>query len=65
MKPHYFDQEAADKDDIMLVMAKGQGYIPPKCLLGGMVVMGLLNEGKRPCDGCNGPRDKCGGKAQP
>jgi hypothetical protein len=33
-------------------MAKGQGYVPETCLLGGKLVMGLVNEGKSPCDGC-------------
>ena len=28
MKPHYFEQEQADRDDIMLDMAKSQGYVP-------------------------------------
>jgi hypothetical protein len=62
MKPHYFNQEAEDMDDAMLGMAKMQGYVPRGCLLGGVVVMAEISEGKNPCDGCNGPRDKCGGK---
>lgn len=62
MKPHYFTQEREDPDDHMLGMAKMQGYVPQACLLGGIVVMGMINEGKSPCDGCNGPREKCGGR---
>jgi len=62
MKPHYFDQDEADKDDMFLDMAKMQGYIPQTCLLGGQVVMGLVNEGKSPCKGCNCDRNKCKGK---
>lgn len=62
MKPHYFDQEAADSDDHQLGMAKMQGYVPKKCLLGGAVVMGEINAGRNPCWGCEGPREKCGGK---
>jgi len=62
MKVAYFQQEAADADDMMLGMAKMQGYVPQGCLLGGMVVMAEVQNGKSPCDGCNGPREKCGGK---
>ncbi len=63
MKPHYFEQDKADSDDMNLGMAKMQGYVPQACLLGGMVVMGLVNEGKDPCKGCNGPREKCHGRS--
>ena len=62
MKPHYFEQENADTDDILLEMAKMQGYIPKTCLLGGMVVMSEVNKGNDPCLGCNCPRDKCTGR---
>jgi len=62
MKPHYFHQEKPDDDDILLDMAKGQGYVPKPCLLGGQVVMGLINSGKDPCKGCEGLREKCGGR---
>lgn len=62
MKPHYFEQEEADKDDFQLGMAKMQGYVPKTCLLGGMVVMAEVINGRNPCWGCNGPRDKCHGK---
>jgi len=61
MKPHYFDQETADSDDMQLGMAKMQGYVPKKCLLGGPVIMGEINAGHNPCWGCEGPREKCGG----
>ena len=62
MKPHYFEQDAPDADDFALSMAKGQGYVPARCLLGGMAAMSEINRGLSPCDGCNGPREKCGGK---
>ena len=62
MKPHYFDQNEADIDDIQLGMAKIQGYVPQKCLLGGVIVMSEINAGRSPCWGCNGPREKCDGK---
>ena len=39
MKLHYFDQDSADADDMMLGMAKMQGYVPAKCLLYGMDVI--------------------------
>ncbi len=62
MKPHYFNQDSPDQDDIILKMAIGQGYVPKTCLLGGMVVMGLMNRGDDPCTGCNGPRKRCHGR---
>ena len=62
MKPHYFEQEIADADDMQLGMAKMQGYVPQGCLLGGIVVMAEVSSGNNPCSGCEGPRDKCGGK---
>lgn len=62
MKPHYFEQDKADEDDFQLVMAKMQGYVPKTCLLGGVVVMTDIDNGKCPCCGCEGPRDKCLGK---
>jgi len=61
MKPHYFSQIEADSDDINLQMAIGQGYVPKTCLLGGMIVMGLVNKGENPCMGCKGPRKRCYG----
>ena len=62
MKPHYFQQEVPDDDDIFLNMAKGQGYVPQSCLLGGQTVMGIVNKGDDPCKGCECSRDKCGGR---
>lgn len=62
MKTHYFEQEKADKDDMLLGMAKMQGYVLQTCLLGGQTVMGLVNNGESPCDGCECDRIKCKGK---
>lgn len=62
MKVSYFAQDAADSDDMLLGMAKMQGYVPQKCLLGGVIVMSEVNKGNSPCYGCNGPRGKCNGK---
>lgn len=64
MKPHYFEQKTADQDDIFLKMAINQGYVPTTCLLGGQTVMGLVNGGADPCNGCEGPRGVCGGRAK-
>jgi len=61
MKLHYFEQSQSDDDDIQLEMSKAQGYVPQRCLLGGMVIMQEIESGNNPCDGCNGPREKCGG----
>lgn len=62
MKPHYFDQAEPDANDMNLMMAKGQGYVPKGCLLGGAVVMDEVTMGRSPCWGCEGPRERCGGK---
>lgn len=62
MKPHYFAQAEPDDDDGPLAMAKMQGYVPKRCLLGGAVVMGEVGAGRNPCWGCEGPRERCGGK---
>lgn len=62
MKPHYFEQEKPDEDDIALQMGIGQGYVPKTCLLGGAIVMGVTIKGEDPCVGCAGPRDKCEGR---
>jgi hypothetical protein len=62
VKPHYFEQSEPDANDAMLGMAKMQGYVPQGCLLGGLIVMAEVQRGENPCWGCNGPRDKCGGK---
>jgi hypothetical protein len=61
-KLHYFNANEADPTDFLLGMAKMQGYVPSGCLLGGSVVMHEINDGRNPCWGCEGPRDKCGGK---
>ncbi|MCP4757148.1 MAG: hypothetical protein GY866_40310, partial [Proteobacteria bacterium] len=63
LKPHYFDQNESDPKDIVLEMAKGQGYVPNGCLLGGRIVMGLIEKGKDPCKGCNSDRNKCSGRS--
>ena len=62
MKPHYFDDPTGAVSDMWLNMAKGQGYVPKGCLLGGTVVMAETNAGRDPCAGCSGPREKCGGR---
>ncbi len=49
-------------NDMLLWMAKRQGYVPQGCRLQGEVVMGLVTKGERPCDGCNNSRELCGGK---
>lgn len=62
MQVHYFENDSAPSTDILLGMAKMQGYVPAGCLLGGAVVMSEVNAGRHPCWGCDGPRDRCGGK---
>lgn len=63
MNPHYFDKAEADPKDILLRMAKDQGYVSPNCLLNGSLVMAIINLGDDPCDGCACPREKCHGRA--
>ncbi len=63
-KLHYFNQDGADVSDMKLGMAKQQGYVPPRCLLSGSVVWAEVLVGRHPCWGCEGPREKCGGKAK-
>ncbi len=62
MKPHYFDQAKADDDDMQLRMCINQGYVPPTCLLGGVIVWSLMIKGEDPCAGCNCDRAKCYGR---
>src|SRR5512137_858445 len=62
MKLNYFDQAAADAGDGLLKLAIQQGHVPAGCLLSGEMVLGLINGGKDPCEGCNGPRERCGGR---
>ena len=62
MKPHYFEAGVADEDDAMLVACVRQGWVPPGCLLGGVMVHGLMQASKDPCAACRGPRHRCGGR---
>jgi hypothetical protein len=62
MRTSYFDQDKADPDDMQLGMAIMQGYVPKGCLLGGPIVMAEVADGRNPCWGCEGPRERCGGK---
>lgn len=62
LMPHYFEQEQADPRDIKLKMCIGQGYVPPTCLLNGTVVWGEISASRDPCAGCEGPRERCGGR---
>ena len=57
-----FDKKKAPEKDIILKLAKEQGYVPDGCLLGGGVVMGLINKGENPCKGCNCNRSICKSK---
>jgi hypothetical protein len=62
MKPHYFDDPAADPDDALLGLMVKQGYVPPTCLLNGRSVFALTTQGDDPCAGCDGPRARCHGR---
>jgi hypothetical protein len=39
--------------DMLLDMAKNQGYVKAECNAPGGMVMALVNEGKVPCIGCH------------
>ena len=62
MKVHYFDSDKASDEDVLLKMAIRQGYVPDTCLLAGVVVMSEVQKGEDPCNGCEGPREKCKGR---
>jgi len=64
MKPNYFDQDAADSDDILLKTAIYKGIVPPGCLLGGPVISFKIEHDANPdpCFDCEGPRPHCGGR---
>lgn len=62
MKIHYFDQDNADTDDILLNMCIGQGYVPDTCLLGGQTAWSEVQKDKDPCAGCRCDRLKCKGR---
>ena len=62
MKLNYFNQNKADKNDMILEMAIMQGYVPKTCLLNGAIVMSEITCSRDPCAGCNCPRDKCHGR---
>jgi len=61
MKPNYFGQSSADVDDHLLIKAKLAGHVPLRCLLGGEAVMSAVQARVRPCDTCDGPRERCHG----
>jgi len=61
-KFHYFEQKSADPADILLQLAKKQGYVPINCLLSGKIVMSEINKRNDPCVGCRGPRTICHGR---
>jgi len=49
-------------DDVMLALARGQGYVGKGCTMPGGLAMKLVYEGKDPCAECMESRDVCGGK---
>lgn len=62
MEENHFNNPAGATSDTMLRLCVQQSYVPPACLLGGQIVLGLVNAGKNPCSGCRGPRHVCGGR---
>ena len=63
MKPHYFEQDQADQDDLLLKQAIYDGVVPYGCLNSGKTVIGLFAfNNTDPCSCCEGPRQRCGGR---
>ena len=62
LRHHYFEQGIASPGDHMLKQAISQGVVPKGCLMGGHIVMGFSFAKQDPCTGCDGPREKCGGR---
>ena len=60
----YFHLLTADNDDADLGAAKVMGYVPETCLLGGHLVWQSIALRRDPCGGCEGPREKCKGRAK-
>ncbi|MBY6842891.1 hypothetical protein [Clostridium botulinum] len=50
-----------ENNDVLREMCINQGYVPSKCKLTGVLIMGLIQKGKNPCWGCNHDRNECGG----
>lgn len=59
---HYFERTEASPHDTMLQKQIAKKVVPPGCLLGGVIVAGLDGAGVDPCIGCEGPRNRCGGR---
>lgn len=60
---HYFDLPGgAPASDIDLGAAKIMGHVPTTCLLPGNLVWSWIARDSDPCEGCYGPRARCGGR---
>lgn len=59
---NHFERPADAAADGLLQQCVHQGWVPPGCVLGGELVMVLMNAGRDPCAGCRGPRHRCGGR---
>lgn len=55
-------ENETDQDKLARDMMIGQGYVPTKCYLNGIVLMGICMRGGDPCKGCNLDRAVCGGR---
>lgn len=53
-----------NEKDYMRELCIKQGYVPTTCALDGMLILGLVNKGENPCDGCNANRNICKGKGK-
>ncbi|APH21072.1 TPA: hypothetical protein ACXDAY_002224 [Clostridium botulinum] len=50
-----------ENNDTLRELCIKQGYVPSKCKLTGVLIMGLIQRGENPCWGCNHNRNECGG----
>lgn len=62
MKLNYFQQSAPDLNDRTLLTEIERGTVPAGCLNGGVEVAGARLAGDDPCQSCEGPRERCGGR---
>ena len=64
IRTHYFEDSCADEGDHILRDEITLGTVPPTCLLGGHLVAAWRINGGDPCSECDGPRDRCRGRAK-
>lgn len=64
LRVNYFELGRPSPADAQLRQAVAEGVVPKGCLLGGHLVLSANFAGRDPCSTCDGPREKCGGRAR-